>query len=211
MKLNISTPFAYYVADGVLKDFDFTDIRNDKRITYQEPVEVEDVKSYHYEYFRILESYPSLRDALTNHFNLFMYHTFGTIESKISSSWLTNLRDGDSIERHTHANCFYSGVLYFGKDYDGTTTRLVLENPLRNQLHTLIPDHYREHSNHHKTLDSISLEPVTGGFHFFPAHIAHYSASEHKGKDRQSLAFNFVINSDIYSMDSSHFHHEITN
>tara|TARA_R100000353_G_C6427341_1_gene174928 strand:+ start:37 stop:666 length:630 start_codon:yes stop_codon:yes gene_type:complete len=209
MKLDISTPFAYYIADGVL-DFDFTDIRNDKRITYQETVDVKDMKSYHYKYFRVLESYPSLRDALTDRFNLFLQHTFGNIESKISTSWLTNLRDGDRITRHTHANCFYSGILYFGKNYDDTTARLTLENPLANQLHTIIPQYYRAHNSHHPTLDNIALTPVTGGFHFFPAHIAHYS-TVHTGEDRQSLAFNFVINSNIYCKDSTQFHHEITN
>ena len=66
--LNISTPFAYYVCSQKL-EFDFSELRKDTRtvwISSQKSYNADDTKDlstreYHEKFYRILDSYPSLK------------------------------------------------------------------------------------------------------------------------------------------------------
>tara|TARA_Y200000002_G_scaffold364831_1_gene354168 strand:- start:1211 stop:1864 length:654 start_codon:yes stop_codon:yes gene_type:complete len=213
MTLNISTPFAYYLGHGIIDEIDFTDIRNDERIVWtikqkknwilKKNVDTLGLEKFHEKYYRILESYPDLRDNLTDKFNLFLKNTYGNITAKITSSWLTCLEDeGDYIETHRHANCFYSGILYFDEVYDKETVHLELRNPLGTTIETMVPPWYRE-DTHCKSLDHITLIPDKGAYFFFPA-ICYHGTELHKGKRRKSLAFNFVIDRQVWCHDSSY-------
>ena len=79
MTLNITAPFAYYIGDGKL-DFDFSELRKENRITwannqtqsdkFQKEIDSIGLKDFHNKYYRILESYPKLRDLITYNFNV---------------------------------------------------------------------------------------------------------------------------------------------
>tara|TARA_R100001086_G_scaffold235739_1_gene158803 strand:+ start:1059 stop:1703 length:645 start_codon:yes stop_codon:yes gene_type:complete len=206
--LNISTPFSYYVCSDTL-DYDFTELRKDKRTVWvsdQKSYNADDTKhlgtkEYHEKFFRVLESYPSLKKLITDSFNSFLREIYGPVEGRIITSWINTLEEGDQIGLHRHNNCFYSGILYYGEHYDKDSARLWLINPLQNTLNTFIPKYYNPHKRN-RTQDNVYLEPFTGALYFFPSNIFH-EAGIHKGPNRSSLAFNFVIDSDIWNNDSS--------
>tara|TARA_R100000149_G_scaffold65047_1_gene38373 strand:- start:87 stop:746 length:660 start_codon:yes stop_codon:yes gene_type:complete len=215
MTLNIITPFAYYVGQGELEDFNFTDLRKDKRITwapgqskrseYEKEMTDLPLDHFHNKYFRILEYHTKLRDVLTYNFNLFLENTYGNILGKISTSWLTCLEEGDRIEPHRHSNCFYSGILYFDEEYGEDAARLQIENPIAKLHESVIPRHYnvtKENANN-KSSDDITFRPFKGAYYFFPSTCWH-NTGPHVGNPRKSLAFNFVIDSPIYNLDSTY-------
>ena len=211
MTLNISTPFAYYMGHGIL-DYDFTKLREEKRITWannqpqaEEFAKEQDrlgLKGFHNKYYRILESYPELRDLITYNFNLFCENTLGSIRAKISTSWITYMTEGERNFRHRHSNCFYSGVLYFDEKYDKDSAKLELENPIGDILETIVPKQYNPKGNN-KSQDNIQVEPETGVFIFFPSTIRH-GTDLHVGDPRRSLAFNFVLDTPIWAFDSTY-------
>mgnify|MGYP001167550545 CR=1 FL=1 len=211
MTLNITAPFAYYVGDGVL-DFDFSKLRNEKRITwannqeqakeFQEEIDSTGYKEFHNKYYRILESYPKLRDLITYNFNLFLENTMGGIKAKISTSWITYMTEGEKNLRHRHSNCFYSGVLYFDEDYNEESAKLELENPIPQQMETIIPLYYNQKKKHNQSLSNIQIAPKTGQFLFFPSICCH-GTNKHVGDPRKSLAFNFVFDSPVWAFDST--------
>jgi hypothetical protein len=212
MTLNITAPFAYYIGDGKL-DFDFSELRKENRITwannqtqsdkFQKEIDSIGLKDFHNKYYRILESYPKLRDLITYNFNLFLENTMGSIRAKISTSWVTYMTEGEKNIRHRHSNCFYSGVLYFDEEYNDESAKLELENPIPLQMETIIPHHYNQKTgNANKSLDNVQLKPQTGLFVFFPSFCNH-STNTHVGDPRKSLAFNFVFDSPVWAFDST--------
>tara|TARA_R100000234_G_C5000507_1_gene180127 strand:- start:89 stop:733 length:645 start_codon:yes stop_codon:yes gene_type:complete len=206
--LQISTPFAYYLASNKL-DFDFTELRKDPRTLWVSDQKKFDpdatkhlsTKEYHESFFRVLESHPNLKTEITECFNLFLQEIYGQVKGRITTSWINTLEEGDKIGLHRHTNCFYSGILYFGEHYDEDSAELCLINPLQNTLNTCIPPWYYPNKRN-KTQDDTYLKPFTGALYFFPSNVFH-EAGAHKGPDRLSLAFNFVIDSDIWNNDSS--------
>jgi len=206
--LNISTPFAYYIGSNQLNS-DFTELRKDPRTVWvsdqksYNPDYTKDLttEEYHEMFFRVLESYPALKAEITECFNWFLNQLYGQVEGKIVTSWINTLEDGDRIGLHRHTNCFYSGILYFGEHYNEDSTQLCLVNPLQHTLYNHIPKYYYG-SKHNKTQDNIYLKPFTGALYFFPSNVFH-EAGIHKGANRSSLAFNCVIDSNIWGNDSS--------
>ena len=215
MTLNITAPFAYYVGHGEISDFNFSDLRKDKRITlapeqsnrsdYEKEMTDLPLDHFHNKYFRILEYHTELRDRLTYDFNLFLENTYGNILAKISTSWLTCLEEGDTITTHRHSNCFYSGVLYIDEEYGEDAARLQIENPIAKLHETVIPRHYnttKEKANN-KSADNITVRPYKGAYYFFPS-VCFHSTNRHVGEPRKSLAFNFVLDMPVYNADSTY-------
>tara|TARA_B100000401_G_scaffold433004_1_gene371106 strand:- start:65 stop:718 length:654 start_codon:yes stop_codon:yes gene_type:complete len=212
MTLNISTPFAYYIGHGDLPDFDFTEIRKEKRITWAESQtqakafakesETIGLEKFHDKYYRILESYTELRDLITYNFNLFLDHTFGCANAKISTSWITYMTEGERNKQHRHANCFYSGVIYIDEEYGEDSATLELRNPISMLHETIIPAYYQREEGTNKTIDNIYVKPKTGSFVFFPSYILH-GTDKHVGPPRKSLAFNFVLDTPVFAYDST--------
>ena len=215
MTLNIDTPFAYYLGHGIIDDFDFTDIRNEKNIVaserqvrdtkkgqkWVEDVNTLGVEKFHDKYYRILESHTNLRDNLTNKFKLFLENTYGNLTAKITASWITRLEEGDEIAHHKHSNCFYSGLLYFDEEYGVESAALEIKNPLAGMSEIIVPDWHRKKAC--KSMDGITIQPKTGAYYFFPSICYHSSPFPHVGKPRKSLAFNFVLDSPLWLFDSS--------
>tara|TARA_Y100000114_G_scaffold109301_1_gene102749 strand:- start:407 stop:1075 length:669 start_codon:yes stop_codon:yes gene_type:complete len=209
--MNTIVPFGYYTAADII-NYDFKELRQDdrfslnraQRMRYPDAPHTVDMKSKSTDfitekYLRILENYPTLRDLLEAKFNMFAYKMIGKdYKFKITTSWLTRLDTGDCIHPHSHHNCFYSGILYYGKDYSDAIP-LTLTNPLLNTVANV----YAENSGEHNLMwHNYTLQPFPGALYFWPSHIQHYSEL-HTGESRFSLAFNFAATEDAYLMDSS--------
>ncbi|HCE86012.1 MAG TPA: hypothetical protein DEO99_07635 [Bacteroidetes bacterium] len=205
--MNINLPFAY-VAGSDKIEFDFTELRKDTRYVLNDDqvlrgeqvnyLKGKTPKEMVTDHFRILEDYKDLKDLILRMFNSFCTATYGQpFKFKISTSWLTKLQKGDSIQPHNHGNCFYSGILYYGDNYVDASS-LFLLNPLSGTLANQFALGNRSHPTH----DSWFITPEEGGIHFWPSCINHY-AKKNKSEDRVSLAFNFILTEPVYSFDSS--------
>lgn len=156
--------------------------------------------------FRILETYPLIRDILEAKFNQFvedlgMAHENGKALHKITSSWLTRLDQGDTIHMHNHNNCEWSGVVYFDDDYTDQPPLLFL-NPLRQFTTYLSEVPARGFSA------DWQRQPESGLILFFPSWIFHgCTQSVSTNKPRRSIAFNIMpvgaYGADDSSMDTS--------
>ena len=205
MKVNIHKPFSYKIASTEI-DYDFTELRKDQRfLATKEPKDkaitgyrnwvgdfdsAKSKKDFINKHFRILESYPDLKKLILDAFHVFSSNVYGPKKFEISTSWLNEIRDGEHIPPHNHTNCVFSGVLYYDT-YDEKSAILNLRNPI-----DIGNDLFCQQEV------EAQLRPFTGGCYFFPALMMH-SSSMHKGKERYSLAFNFVLTEPVYNYDSS--------
>ena len=137
--------------------------------------------------FRILETYPLIRDILEAKFNQFV-EDLGMANAlhKITSSWLTRLGQGDTIHMHKHSNCEWSGVVYFDDDYTNQPPLMFL-NPLRQfttYLHNVPARGYSA---------DWQRQPESGLILFFPSWIFHgCMQSVSTNNPRRSIAFNIM-------------------
>ena len=118
---------------------------------------------------------------------------------------MTRLERGDSIHRHNHKNCQWSGVLYYG-EYDDNSCPLLFENPLP----SLFCFNHKA-DNDCPAHSDVSIPPNTGYAVFFPAYLYHFSPPHNTDIPRQSLAFNLVPTTHMLSGDSSLNYEWITN
>ena len=97
--------------------------------------------------WRVLESYPAIKDILTDKFCQFAedlgignYAKEGSkvkdftptrARYQITTSWITDLKQGDIVQMHNHKNNEWSGIVYFDDDYTEQPP-LTFINPLRN-------------------------------------------------------------------------------
>ena len=194
MKLDIYKPFSYKVASTQI-DYDFTELRKDKRTVGVCRENLNDHTKYTEQefvekYFRILEDYPDLKKLILDAFHVFSSEIHPNKKFAMSTSWIAEVLDGGNFSSHNHTNCVYSAVLYHDT-YDENSAVLHLRNPIMigNELSCV-------------NEDEAHLRPYTGGLYFFPAQMMHYT-SKQKGEPRYSLACNFVLTDPIYNFDSS--------
>jgi len=223
--MKTSIPFGYVIVEDTIDDYDFTDLQNDPRPTLgadqgskpqfkeiAKRMNETDPKTLVLEQTRILEDYPDLKEIIESRFNLFIYDIYGwDYKCKVTTSWITHLTKGDKVHPHGHNNCFYSGILYFGKYYDNSTN-LQLVNPLTGTMRYLLANRsIEEGRNPNVQVDNYELAPYTGAMYFWPSQIWHATNVLQTDEVRQSLAFNFVPTENIYGGDSSLFTEWITN
>jgi uncharacterized protein (TIGR02466 family) len=156
--------------------------------------------------FRILETYPLIRNILEAKFNQFvedlgMANENGKALHKITSSWLTRLDQGDTIHMHNHNNCEWSGVVYFDDDYTNQPPLMFL-NPLRQFTTYLSEVPARGYSA------DWQRQPESGLILFFPSWLFHgCMQTVSTNKPRRSIAFNIMpvgaYGADDSSMDTS--------
>lgn len=208
--MNTIVPFGYLIgSDNV--EYDFTDLRKDKTFVLNNKQRAEepsasctkDLQSlsdteFIDKYMRILENYLELKYIIESRFKSFMFNSFNDdFKCKITTSWLTKLNQGDSIELHRHQNCYYSGLLYYGEEYNESSAHLYLQNPINLEGYYKFPMH-----NYNLMHTDFPLVPSTGALYFFPSRLQHFSRS-HIGNTRYSLAFNIVPTASFISGDSS--------
>ena len=132
---------------------------------------------------RILEKYPILKEILLNKFYGFIKESNLNYNNKfdISTSWLTKSENKQQCVKHSHKNCFYSGVYYYGDRYDSNCGDLILITPLN-----ALTDFVLQPEN------EFGINPQPGGVIFFPSYIQHKFNSNYSNNPRYSLAFNIV-------------------
>lgn len=135
--------------------------------------------------WNVLEDYPFSKAVILNHYTSFMRSLGHTHNFQITTSWITRNNKGDRVQLHSHYNCYWSGVFYFG-DYDDNSGRLDLWNPIAalNRIHL--------NAEGDPTTDHMSIAPATNLLVLFPAYIQHQVDGIQSDLTRYSLAFNFM-------------------
>lgn len=145
---------------------------------------------------RVLDSPPlsdlktTVQEHLDDYFNS-VHNTLNQVSLKITQSWLTMSRQGQSHHSHSHPNSVVSGVLYINlAPQDGI-------NFYRNDdlwWYELIP---REHNyyNAHRYF----IETKVGDLVLFPSNIKHGVKEVSEDVERVSLAFNTFFTGELGS------------
>ncbi len=143
------------------------------------------------EEMRVLEYYPRIRDILLDTFISFSSEILGLkCDFTISTSWMTKCHKGESCKLHSHANCFWSGVYYYGEKYDESSC-LAFQHPLINYIENygfaVHPEISTPYNNNMK-----KITPHKNGLVLFPSYLKHKILKHDSDIPRYSLAFNIV-------------------
>ncbi len=139
---------------------------------------------------RILEKYPILKKILLNKFYEFIKESNLNYNNRfdISTSWLTKSENKQQCVKHSHKNCFYSGVYYYGDRYDSNCGNLILSSPVQELSDFLIvPESWNCFNSY-----TFQIYPQPSLVVFFPSYIVHKFESNYSNNPRYSLAFNIV-------------------
>ena len=152
-----------------------------------------------YKNLRVLESYPRVKNILTDAFNKVASDTLYCKNKFImTTSWITNTGVGEKSHIHNHKNSFYSGVYFFDKTYDENIGNLCFENPV-NDLTSFVVN-FNTYNVFNAGLKKIMPEPKK--LILFPSYVRHFVEINRSKKNRKSLAFNFVPVGQYGSSDS---------
>lgn len=127
-----------------------------------------------------------IKDGIMIHFRKFMYEALGVnqeTDAIFTTSWLAALDKGGYVHSHSHANCWFSGLLYFDDNYTGSVP-LHLQDPKATQS-SIIVETKRYNVGH-----PVSIQPEPNLLIFFPSYIVHSSEAQMSDERRWSLAFN---------------------
>tara|TARA_B100000131_G_scaffold204127_1_gene196222 strand:- start:815 stop:1444 length:630 start_codon:yes stop_codon:yes gene_type:complete len=143
------------------------------------------------EEMRVLEYYPQIRDILLDTFISFSSEILGLkCDFTISTSWMTKCQKGESCQLHSHANCFWSGVYYYGEKYDESSS-LAFQHPLISYIENygcvVHPTISTPYNNKMET-----ITPHKNGLVLFPSYLKHKILKHNSDIPRYSLAFNIV-------------------
>ena len=136
--------------------------------------------------WRVLKKYPHVEQIILNKFkevcdNVLHY----TQDFIITTSWITEMKKGGSIDWHSHKNSFYSGIYYF-KTYDTQSGSIIFDNPLRD-----IKDYYIfPEKQNFITAETWEIFPKNKNLIFFPSYLRHKVLSHKSDFSRYSLACN---------------------
>ena len=139
---------------------------------------------------RILEKYPILKKILLNKFYEFIKESNLNYNNRfdISTSWLTKSENKQQCVKHSHKNCFYSGVYYYGDRYDSNCGDLILSSPIQALSDFLIvPESWNCFNSY-----TFQIYPQPRLVVFFPSYIHHQFLPNYSDITRYSLAFNMV-------------------
>jgi uncharacterized protein (TIGR02466 family) len=151
--------------------------------------QLEDDPDADYKNLRVLETYPRIKNILTDAFNDVAFNTLNCKNKFImTTSWITNTGVGEKSHIHNHKNSFYSGVYFFDKTYDENIGNLCFENPV-NDFTSFVVNFYAFHPLN-SGLTKIMPEPKK--LILFPSYLRHFVEINRSKKNRKSLAFNFV-------------------
>ena len=164
-------------------DFNFTELRKDKRHVYnlgqEKKINDNDINKV-----RILENYPELAKILLEQVHLYTGNLGIENEYIITTSWLTIVEEGETIDNHTHNNCQFSGVLYYGEDYKDAEL-LNFVNPF------IAMDGFElKITGDCGYFTNCQIVPKTGVLVIFPSFIEHFAQTNKTKLPRKSLAFN---------------------
>ena len=152
---------------------------------------------------RVLESYPEIKKILLDTFTSFSSEILG-LENKfeISTSWITKCEKGDNSPLHSHGNCFWSGICYYGEKYC-TSSSLIFQHPLfdyiKNYGCSVDP---KRKTRANKMIEIIT--PSKNTLILFPSYLKHGIQTHKSNFHRYSLAFNIVPIGEYGSHDNTY-------
>ena len=133
-----------------------------------------------------------LRDTLQQHLDEYfktIYNTSNRVSLKITQSWLTLSRQGDSHHSHTHPNSVVSGVLYINlAKNDGVSFHRNEDN----LWHELLPA-----QENYFNAKSYFVNTEVGDILLFPSHGRHGVREVTEAVERVSLSFNSFFEGEL--------------
>ena len=133
-----------------------------------------------------------LRDTLQQHLDEYfktIYNTSNRVSLKITQSWLTLSRQGDSHHSHTHPNSVVSGVLYINlAKNDGVSFHRNEDN----LWHELLPA-----QENYFNAKSYFINTEVGDILLFPSHVRHGVREVTEAVERVSLSFNSFFEGEL--------------
>lgn len=133
-----------------------------------------------------------LRDTLQQHLDEYfktIYNTANNVSLKITQSWLTLSRQGDSHHAHTHPNSVASGVLYINlAKNDGISFHRNEDN----LWHELLPA-----QENYFNAKRYFINTQVGDILLFPSHVRHGVREVTDAVERVSLSFNSFFEGEL--------------
>lgn len=133
-----------------------------------------------------------LHDTLQQHLDEYfktIYNTSNRVSLKITQSWLTLSRQGDSHHSHTHPNSVVSGVLYINlAKNDGVSFHRNEDN----LWHELLPA-----QENYFNAKSYFINTEVGDILLFPSHVRHGVREVTEAVERVSLSFNSFFEGEL--------------
>jgi len=140
--------------------------------------------------------FPEIQERIEETFTHYAYDTLKvepTCDFKVMDSWATLTEPrGESI-KHSHANCYWCGVLYFDDDCSPIT----FYRPKTNTAWALNVVEFNQYS-----CNQVSLQPERGLVIFFPHWLVHKVELNKTDVNRHSVTFNILPNG-LFGMHDS--------
>lgn len=133
-----------------------------------------------------------LRDTLQRHLDEYfktIYNTSNRVALKITQSWLTLSRQGESHHAHTHPNSVVSGVLYINlAENDGISFHRNEDNV----WHELLPA-----QENYFNAKRYFINTQVGNILLFPSNVRHSVREVEEAVERVSLSFNSFFEGEL--------------
>ena len=116
---------------------------------------------------------------------------------KMTTSWWTRTAPGEIVQKHKHANCFFSAVFY---PY-ANAAPLVLESFA---IPPMIDPEFKCLDPLMIPYGNVEISPPAGSMLVFPSSMYHWTKRNETRKDRFSLAMNFKPDGFVIRGDSTY-------
>lgn len=133
-----------------------------------------------------------LHNTLQQHLNEYfktIYNTSNNVSLKITQSWLTLSRQGESHHAHTHPNSVASGVLYINLAQNDGISFHRNEDTL---WHELLPA-----EENYFNAKRYFISAAVGDILLFPSHVRHGVREVTEKVERVSLSFNSFFEGEL--------------
>lgn len=155
----------------------------------------------------ILREFPVVKNEIIETFKEYAYNVLKVemmeLDFKIGSSWGVKLVPGADSIKHTHANYYYSGVLYLTENPSAINFFL---GPHVYNFHERFMFDYSEVNQYNA--NRLTYIPEINEILFFPSHLKHQISRNTSDAVRYSIAFN-IHPSGIYGRKDSTVHVEV--
>jgi len=140
----------------------------------------------------------NIKKKINNEFNNFKnnYLKYENTSFKITTSWLTKSKKGESSRIHKHRNSMYSGILYL--QVDDLSGDISFENHYTDSFN-IIPTKYNIYNS-----EEYLIKPKNNMIIFFPSDTHHRILENKSNNTRYSIAFNLMPSTKIGEVDSTY-------
>ena len=150
---------------------------------------------------RVLEEYPKTKKIILNKFKEIAKDLLGyENDFKLSTSWFTKIEKNGYANFHSHRNCLYSGIYYFGNNYPKGSGKLCF----RSNILQSSDFHIKSNKKDLLSATSWSIKPEIKKMILFPSYLEHAILEHNEDTIRYSLAFNLYPVGEYGIGDSTH-------